>query len=227
MIMQHKMKILTALAAASFSFNGLAATETLTGTFSTIKAVSISEISPLALTGMQVGTGAICTLEASTDGTGTDYVGDQTMNLANLGTSNAAGEDIALMGGGAGAGTCLATATGGAIGIYEIDGAPGATVKITIVDGDDPAGTGTMALAPTGCAGNYNGSLNGDICKALTTPGVAVEVILAKAGDTGGLGEGTPVAGKTRIALGATATLTGTLLAGTAYPVGFQINIAY
>jgi hypothetical protein len=225
MIMQHKMKILATLAAASFSFNSFAATETLTGTFSTIKAVSIIEISPLALAGMQVSTGSVCTLSASTDGTGTNYVGDQTMNLANTGATrtNAPGSAIATMGGG----NCLVTATGGAIGIYEIDGAPGATVKVTIVDGNDTAGTGTMALAPTGCGGDYDGLLNGDGCKALSSPGVAVELVLAKAGDTGGLGEGTPVAGKTRIALGASATLTGTLLAGIAYPVGFDINITY
>jgi hypothetical protein len=212
MIMQHKMKILATLAAASFSFNSFAATETLTGTFSTIKAVSIIEISPLALAGMQVSTGSVCTLSASTDGTGTNYVGDQTMNLANTGATrtNAPGSAIATMGGG----NCLVTATGGAIGIYE-------------VDGNDTAGTGTMALAPTGCGGDYDGLLNGDGCKALSSPGVAVELVLAKAGDTGGLGEGTPVAGKTRIALGASATLTGTLLAGIAYPVGFDINITY
>jgi len=223
--MKNKIKLLTAIVASSFCLNSFAATENFAGTFDTIKDVSISQITPLNLVGLALANGSACTLAASTDGTnGPTYVGDVTMNLGS-GNDNAAGADIGLMSGG----TCLTTATGGVMGIYEIDGASGASVKVTIVSGSNA----DLLIVPAGCIGDYVAGADGDACDAIAggasggVAGTQVTVRLAGATDTGTLGEGVPVAGKTRIVLGGVTTSQQALLAGTPYTVDFDINVIY
>ena len=216
--MKNNMKLLTALLASSLSFTSFAATQQMAGTFETIKAVTIDEITPLNLVGLALADNSTCTLAASTDGSGTGYVGDVTMGLASV-NGNAPGADISTMSGG----TCLTSATGGVIGIYEIDGAAGAEVKITIVDGLNA----DLSIVPSGCAGNYSPGPNGDSCDQVDALTGEVTVRLAGATDTGTLGEGTPQVGKTRIALGAIATAEQALVAGNAYTVDFEINVTY
>lgn len=217
--MRNNIKLLATAAVVVVSSNALAKQDTLVGTFETIKNVTISEDTPIAVKGIYLVSGANCTTSASTDGTGTNYPGDVAMRLAGA-NSNAAGSTVGALS--SSNSTCLTSTTGSTLGFYTVDGAPGATVDITVVDGD----SGSVTLAPSGCVGDYDGGADGDSCVALNS-GTPASIQLASAGDTGTLGEGTPIAGQTRIALGATATASTTLTAGTPYPVDFQINVTY
>jgi hypothetical protein len=214
--MQYKMKLLTAIAATSLSLHCFAATEQFSGTFTTIKAVTIAEVTPLNMVGLALASGSACTLTAGVDGT--TYLGDVSMNLGNTSTSNPVGATSATMSGG----TCLVSAVGGVQGVYEIDGALGSSVIVTIVDGLNA----DLAIAPAGCVGDYVAGVDGDACDPISSAS-PVTVRLAGTTDTGSLGEGTPVAGKTRIALGGITTSQQALSAGVPYTVDFQINVTY
>jgi len=219
-IMKHKIKYIAMIAALPLSFDSFAASEVLTGTFETIKAVSISEVpgKAIALEGLQLTLGDECDLVASNDGSGNGYVGDVEMLLGAAGNANAQGSAVTAMSGTG----CIASTTGGAIGIYEIDGAEGATVTVTVVDGQSTE----LDFAPNGCVGNYVAGVDGDSCDTISD-GTPAAVRLAGATDTGSLGEGTPVPGKTRVALGAKATARTALTASTPYTVDFDINVTY
>lgn len=212
--MQHKIKILTTLLAATLSFNCFAAQQVLDGKFTTIKAVSISEVTPIAFAGLTLTNGSSCDMTASADGTGTGYLGDVAMRLGAA-TVNAAGSTVNTMD------VCVGSTTP-AIGVYEIDGASGANVTITITNGP---GT-EVAVAPAGCVGNYVAGVDGDSC-VVVADGTTATIRLAGATDTGSLGEGTPLVGTSLIALGGTVTANQTLTAGTPYTADFTIDVAY
>jgi hypothetical protein len=215
--MRHKIKIITTLFVASLSLNSFAEQQILTGSFNTIKAVAIAEITPLSFTGLGLANGSSCVMTASSDGTGTGYLGDVAMRLGS-GQSNAIGTAANTMD------SCVGTGTT-AIGVYEIDGAAGATVKVTITNGSNA----DVSVTPAGCVGDYTDGANQDNCRPLAavTNGGLTSVRLAGTGDTGTLGEGTPLVGTSLIALGGTITAAKALTAGTPYTVNFTIDVAY
>ncbi|WP_340680830.1 hypothetical protein [Paraglaciecola sp.] len=218
--MKQKIKILAVLTAGMISSNSFALQQTLTGDFTTIQAVSIGPTADaLSITGLNLPLGSACNLTASADGTGTNYLGDQRMRLGSA-NANAPGSTVTTTTGG----TCLTSATGGTIGVYEITGAPGATVKITVTDGANA----DLSIVPGGCAGNYVGTgSNGDTCVAVTQAAGIVSVRLAGPTDTGTLGEGTPISGTSLIALGGLTTAIRPLDPSTTYTVDFQIDVTY
>lgn len=215
--MQHKIKIITTLFVASLSLNSFAEQQVLTGSFNTIKAVAITEVTSLSFTGLTLGNGDSCVMTASADGTGTGYLGDVFMRLGSANT-NATGSTVNTMD------TCVGAGTT-AIGVYEIDGAAGATVQVTITNGSNA----DVSVTPSGCVGDYTDGPDADTCEplAVAVNGGITPVRLAGTGDTGTLGEGTPLLGTSLIALGGTITAARTLTAGTPYSVDFTIDVAY
>lgn len=213
--MQHKMKILATLLTAGLSVSAIAEQQVINGSFTTIKAVTISEITPISFTGLPIANASSCAMTASADGTGTGYLGDVAMRLGTA-NANAVGSSANTMD------ACVGTGTT-AIGVYEIDGASGATVNITITDGTNA----DLAIVPAGCAGNYVAGADGDSCDTVSQVAGAVAVRLAGSTDTGSLGEGTPVEGTSLIALGGTVTAQQDLSAGTTYTVDFDISVTY
>ncbi len=215
--MQHKMKILATLIVGSLSLNSFAEQQALTGTFRTIKAVTILPITGMSFVGLTLGNGTTCALETSVDGTGTGYLGDVAMRLGT-GQSNAIGSTANQMT------TCAGTGTP-AIGVYEIDGASGGAVTVTITNGTNA----DVGVVPSGCVGNYVAGVDGDDCKQLdvvTAAGVTT-IRLAGSTDTGSLGEGTPIEGTSLIALGGVITANRVLTAGSPYTVDFTISVTY
>jgi hypothetical protein len=214
--MQHKIKLFAALVVMACSASSYAEQQVLNGSFTTIKAVTITENTPLALSGLGLTATDTCTLTAGV--TGADYLGDQALRLGST-EANAVGANTSAM---ADCGNTPAT-----IGVYEVDGASGATVNIQIVNS---VTTGDVSITLAGCAGDYDGGADNDDCTAVTggaAGNVGTDIQLAGAGDTGGLGEGTPVDGTALIALGGVATAENNLTAGTSYPVSFEINVSY
>jgi hypothetical protein len=226
-MMKNKIKNLAVLVAASISataaFSSSATQTVFTGSFDTIKAVTISETTPLTIVGLGLNATNTCVLAAAaTSAATTTYIGDVAMNLANTGQQNAPGTAIATT---TGTGCVTSTTAGGTFGLYEVDGAAGGLVTVSLTDDtSDP----DIALVVSGCAAVYNGAALGDTCVALTDLTDA-SMVLASAGDTSSLGEGVPVVGKGLISLGASVTVkTGrTLTAGTDYPITFQIDVTY
>lgn len=216
--MQHKIKILATLLTASLSVNSFAAQQVLNGAFTTIKAVTITEVTPISFIGLTLTATDTCSMSHSADGTGNDYLGDVAMRLGSA-QSNAAGSEANLMDTCAGAGTA-------AFGVYEIDGASGSAVTVTIANS---VTTGDVSIVPEGCVGTYNGGSNGDTCEplAVATNGGVTAIVLANAGDVGTLGEGTPLVGTSLISLGGTVTAENTLTAGSPYTVDFTIDVTY
>jgi hypothetical protein len=220
--MNHKLKFISAVTATLFSINSFATTQTLTGSFTTVQSVSIlPTATTLEINGLQLTAADECVLAHTTSGN--SYLGDVIMRLGNTGTTNSAGSATATTT--SGGGCVTSTLAGGTIGLYEITGAPGSLVTVTVTDSDGF----DIELAPAGCVGDYAASgVDGDECEPLdgsTFPTIR----LADSSDTGSLGEGTPVAGTTLVALGGTATVASgaTLTAGTAYPIDFQIDVTY
>lgn len=216
--MQHKIKIIATLFIAGFSANSFAAQEILNGSFTTIKAVTISQTTGLSFTGLPLAATSNCTMTASADGTGTGYLGDVAMRLGSIRT-NAVGTTANTMD--ACVGTGITT-----IGLYEIDGAAGATVNVTITDS---LTTSDVSVVPSGCVGTYVDGADTDTCEPLSAlvNGGVTAIRLAGTGDTGSLGEGTPLAGTSLIALGGIITAENALSAGVGYTVDFTIDVAY
>ncbi len=212
--MQHKIKILATLILGTLSLSSIAEQQVLNGTFRTIKAVSISQNTALSFTGLPLANASTCTMTASADGTGTGYLGDVAMRLGSA-QANAVGSTANTMDACVGSGTT-------AIGVYEIDGAAGATVTVTLTDGANA----DVTVAPAGCVGTYVDGADGDSCTTLAD-GTPATIRLAGTGDTGTLGEGVPVAGTSLVALGGVITAAQALTAGQGYTVDFTIDVAY
>jgi hypothetical protein len=212
-----------ALITLASSFTAIAASEELIGTFSTIKDASISEVDPLvpmSFVGLlMTQTSGTCTMPVPATGSG--YPGDTIMNLANTGIANSDNSSGTVT---PDVGACVGGT--GAIGLYEIDGSPGTSVIISVTG----VTTGSIGYEPAGCAGSYVSGGDQDICDPLviTTGNGAVTVRLADSTDTiNSAGEGVPVEGKTRLALGGTVTALVGLSAATEYPVDFDISVTY
>jgi hypothetical protein len=218
LFMNNKLKIAAVIAAVTSGYS-FAANETLEGSFTTIQALDIQQTTQLVITGLNISATDACELTASADGTGNGYLGDQAMRLGNTTNANAAGSAITTTVDGQ---NCLASTTGGTIGVFEITGAAGAAVTISVVDGTG----GDVEIEPAGCAGSYDGGEDADSCVVLDSATPAV-VTLANSSDTGSLGEGAPVAGTTLIALGGVATAAATLDPSTTYDVDFEISVTY
>lgn len=224
--MKNKIKNLAVIVAASItatvSLSSFATQTVLNGSFDTIKAVTISETTPLAITGLGLAATNSCILAAAATSAGTTtYIGDVAMNLAHATNQNAPGSAISTTSGTG----CIASTTGGTFGLYEVDGASGGAVTVTLTD---DAADLDLTLVVSGCAAVYDGLALGDTCVALAD-GTTASMVLASVGDTTSLGEGVPVAGKGLISLGATVTVKAgrTLIAGTDYPVTFAIDVTY
>ncbi|KXI27657.1 hypothetical protein [Paraglaciecola hydrolytica] len=216
--MKQKIKILAVLTAGMISSNALALQQTLTGTFNTIQAVDIQPFNGgLVMAGLNLTAGSQCILAASTDGTGTGYLGDQAMRIGGI-TANAAGSTISTT---TGVG-CLGSSSGGTIGTFEITGAPGATVNVTITDGANA----DLLLTPSGCVANYIAGANGDTC-VIVNEATPASIRLAGPTDTGTLGEGTPISGTALVALGGIAEAARQLDPSVPYTVDFQIDVTY
>jgi hypothetical protein len=215
--MQHKIKILAALLTATLSVNSFGAQEVLTGAFRTIKAVAITPITEISFTGLPLTAASTCTLTAGADGA--TYLGDIAMRLGNTGTDNAVGATANTMDACVGDGVT-------AQGVYEIDGASGSTVKVTVVNS---VTTGDVSIVPVGCAGDYTSGTDedGDACEPISAAIGVVEIRLAGPADTGSFGEGTPIAGTSLVAMGGVVKAENGLTAGTPYTVDFSINVIY
>jgi hypothetical protein len=217
--MKQKIRILAVLTAGMISSNASALQQTLTGTFNTIQAVTIAQFNGgLVIAGLNLPSSSSCILSASPNGAGTNYLGDQAMRIGGV-TANSVGSAVSTTSGGG----CLASTTGGTIGTYEITGAPGATVNITITNGVNA----DLSIVPSGCAANYVAGSNGDTCLTVSQVAGIVPVRLAGPTDTGTLGEGTPISGTALIALGATTTSVRALDPSITYTVDFQIDVTY
>lgn len=220
--MKRNFKILTAVAASLLSASSFAAQENLTGSFTTIVAVSIDTTpTELVINGLQIDTGNTCSLVAGTNTSAATYLGDITMRLENTTNGpNAAGSDVATTTT-TGSGCVLSASAGGGFGLYEISGAPGASVDVTVV----ASVGGDILLTPAGCVGDYDPS-GDDLCVAIDTDPSPTTIQLADSSG-GALGEGQPIAGTSLIALGGQVTANNGLTPGTPYPVNFQINVTY
>jgi len=221
--MNHKLKLISGVTATLLSVNSFATQEILTGSFTTVQTVSIAATATtLEINGLQLNAGNECTLTHGVTGNG--YLGDVIMRLGNTTTTNAAGSATTTTTTSAG-GCVTSTSAGGTVGLYEITGAPGSLVTVTVTDS-----TGfDINLAPAGCVGDYAAAgADGDECEPISD-GTAPTIRLADSTDTGSLGEGTPIAGTSLVALGGVATVAAgvTLTAGVSYPIDFAIDVTY
>ncbi|MDN4503225.1 hypothetical protein QX776_12495 [Alteromonadaceae bacterium BrNp21-10] len=217
-----KMKlnyIAAALVILPVSTSLFAADETITGTFKTIKNVTISQVAghEMVINGLQPASGATCTVTAIT--TGGAWPGDTDMKMSSAGALAASGTYGDTSG--------VTCATGTSVpGIFEIDGAAGATVTVTATN----ASASGINFVPAGCVGDYDDAPDGDLCTPLVTSGttVTVDFDLADTGDTtNSAGNGTPEVGVSRLALTGTITSTVGLTAATAYIVPFDVSVTY
>lgn len=204
--------LLLPIAGASY-----AGTETLSGSFKTIKDVTITQVAgyEMVLNGLLMAQNATCTMTAAA--TGATYIGDTVLQISTA-NSNASGADAGKTTAGA---TCQAVA--GQLGVYEIEGSPGAQIIVSVTD----TTAGTVAFAPAGCVTNYDDGANGDSCDAVSD-GAPATVNLANTGDLViSAGEGLPVVGFGRVVLGGTATANVGLSAATQYDVNFDVSVTY
>ncbi|WP_416308184.1 hypothetical protein [Neptunicella sp. SCSIO 80796] len=193
--------------------------ETITGSFKTIKDVTVSQVvgEELVINGLYLTNTATCTMTPPDTADGASvWVGDTKMKLATALPSTAG----ASVGATPAAASCAGVA--GTIGIYEIDGASGAEVTVTLT-----AGTASgITFTPDGCVGDYDGGVDNDACTTFTAGSATIN--LANATDeTVSATEGQPEEGKARIALGGTVATTIGLTAATPYTVPFDISVTY
>jgi len=216
-------KIINALSAAGVfcatlaSYNTLAASTQYTFGFSTVADVAVTELTELNFGGkLTLQAGSVCTLKV----TGTFVPSPTTAKLAT--GSITAHADYAKLDGidcGVSAGTL------GIPGIFEIDGAGGVDVEVTLTSQN--AGT-NFNFVPTGVGVTYDGASNGDTFVALTQ-GTAATLKLAKFADLTGnaTGTGVPSIGKALFFVGGAITVTQTLLAGTEYTETYGVDVVY
>lgn len=192
-----------------------ATNQDLTGSFTTIKNVTIAEVTPVVMNGLYLNGGS-CTMVTPT--LTTNFPGETVMKLSAATSGLGPTADL-----GATAASATCGGVAGTTGVYEIDGASGADVFITLTSGT----TAGITFAPVGCAGDYDGASNGDLCTAIPN-GAATSIQLASTADqTVSAGNGVPVAGKSYLALAGTVSSVLGLSAATAYPVDFDISVTY
>ncbi|MGS2720621.1 hypothetical protein [Paraglaciecola aestuariivivens] len=192
-----------------------AANQDLSGSFKTIKNVTIVESTPMVINGLYLASGSSCVM---TTPTLTDnFPGETVMKLSAATSSPAASADYGE--------TTGATCSGddGVPGVYEIEGSAGADVTISLTNG---SGSG-LTFAPVGCAGDYDGNPDGDVCLNVPNSGSATITLAASGDETVSAGNGVPAAGFSYLALGGTVTSSVGLAAATAYSVDFDISVTY
>lgn len=211
-----------AIAAALMSTATLAKIEPFAVGFTTVPDIALTPVTPMDFgAGLGLGATASCIMSFNNTPGDTDYPGDVALNIAS-GTGAAGGTVGTLTGVGCEASAGLT----GTLGVYEISGVAGGTVKVTI--NDITAGT-DFNWASAGCIGNYNDGANGDTCANIAASGSAQSVVLATDGDTVGnaVGSGIPAPGITRIILAGTITATQTHTAGADLSETFTIDVTY
>lgn len=214
--MKMNFKHLVVAATIPFALSAVAADLQITGTFKTIKDVTITQVAghEMTINGLQMASGSSCTVTTPT--VGANWGGDVLMLASTTGTQNAQATYGATAGAGCSTGTSVP-------GVYEIDGASGASVNITLAD----TASGGISFSPDGCAIDYNGAADGDVCTAVAANSTQA-ITLANTGDeTVSAGNGQPVAGKSRLVIGGDVTSTIGLTAATAYNVPFDIVVTY
>jgi hypothetical protein len=215
-----KILALAVIAAASLSASVDAKVEPLVVSFTTVPNISLIESAGMDFgIGMSLANSSVCAMAVTDEGTATSYPGDIVMKTATGNTVGANAGDLS------GAGCLASVGSKGTIGLYEISGIAGGTVKVTV--NNITAGTSFNYVA-TGCVAKYNDGGDGDSCEAIT-PGTPVDAVIASSGDTVGNagGSGIPAPGKTLIALGGTITTTKTHIANEDMSESFTIDVTY
>lgn len=218
--MKNKLFKIAALALLPLSASTFAADAQFTGTFSTIKNVTISETTAMVINGLQPASGSTCVL--ATPDASTAFPGETVMKIANVTapyTLNPAA------GSGAMSGATCSNALPGVVGIYEIDGAEGAAISITLAN---TAVVGGLQFNAVGCVSSYNNAPDGDICAPVAVNTTTGSINLASTADlTVSAGQGTPEVGKAVLALGGTVVSSIGLTAASAYVVPFDVVVTY
>lgn len=216
-------KIAAGFALLTFCSGALAVTDQpITGTFKTIKEVSVSQVvgEEMVFNGLQPASGSICTM-AQPDNTTTAWPGETKMKLSNTAAASTLGAGATN---GAMSGTGCSTSTPGVPGIYEIDGAEGANVTIDV---PETAFIGGIRYRAAGCAGNYDVLADGDLCTTFDYTAPQVIKLASVEDETVSAGQGQPESGISRIALGGTVESNIGLTAAQAYSLDFEINVTY
>jgi len=216
--MKFKLNIALAAFLLPLGSQSMAADAPLTGLFKTIKDVTISEVAgnEMVINGLQMTSGDSCTLETPT--VGANWAGDTLMLSSTAGAATPeAGATPYGETSGVGCSTGISVP-----GVYEIDGASGASVDITLAN----ASAGGISFVPAGCASDYDDAADGDLCAVLAVGTTNIDLATSN-DEVVSAGNGQPEAGKSRIALGGTVTSTIGLSAATAYVVPFDIVVTY
>lgn len=206
---------------AMVSSNVLAATNNYNFTMTTVADVTLTQLTELNFGG-QLGLQAATTCELNI-GIADDDSPSAIVAKISEGAPLAVGANFAeLTGVGCGAG---AVGTDGTVGVYEIVGAGGVDVDISLTS--ELAGT-NFNFVPEGVTVSYDGAGNGDTFVAVT-PALNGTAKLANTGDLSGNGPGSgvPAVGKTLLFVGGVITVNNTLLAGTEYTETFGIDVVY
>jgi hypothetical protein len=212
-----KILTLAVMAAVSLSASVEAKVEPLVVNFTTVPNITLIEKAAMDFgIGMSLANNVACTMAVDAS---TNYPGDVVMKSA---TGTATGTPAGDLGG---AGCLASVGSKGTIGLYEISGIAGGTVKVTV--NNITAGTSFNYVA-TGCVASYDGGSNTDSCE-LITPGSPVDAVIASSGDTvGNAGTaGIPAPGKTLIALGGQITTAKTHVADELMSESFTIDVTY
>ena len=178
--------VATSLILLPLSTNTFAADAALSGSFKTIKDVTISQVAgqEMVINGLQMASGSICTV--ATPAVGVNWPGDTLMLASTAGTAAPAASYGATSGVGCSTGTSTP-------GIYEIDGSAGAVVSIELVSNS----AGGINFTPAGCATDYvDAGADNDICEPLVADTPNTINLATVADETVSAGNGQPVAGK-------------------------------
>lgn len=206
------------VAVAIFGGQALAATNDYGVDFKTVVDVSILQVTPMDFgSDLRLNVGATCSLLVAAGTAAAGYPGDVVLRVANV------ADDAQHANYGLTAGDCDATAPG-VPGLYEITGAPGVPVKITM----NSITTGAaFDFVPNGVSVTYDGATGGDVAVAvLADTQIALDTAnTIESGDA--VGSGTPLQGKLYLAVGGQINVKSILTAGTTYTENFTIDLTY
>jgi hypothetical protein len=213
-----KTGVVCAILASSSAF---AADETYTFGFTTVADVAVAEITELNFGGqLALAGGTVCQLNVGN--AVADLPSESDAKIAN-GSSVGAGTNYANL---VGVGCGSAAGTDGVPGVFEITGASGVEVDVTLTS--QLAGT-NFNFVPNGVGVFHDGNAtNGDTFVPITA-GAAATLRLANLNDllTNTGSAGVPSVGNSLFFVGGTATVTTTLLAGTEYTETFGVEVVY
>jgi hypothetical protein len=198
-----------------------AATASYAVGFTTVPDVSIVQLVAMDFgTGLLLSAGATCTMTNGTTEGSADFIGNTAMRLADATATLAPAGSNAVL-----SGTACTGGGSGTVGLYEVSGAAGALVQVSV---NSITGGTNFNFTPAGCISSYDGNSDGDTC-ATITPKTDVQVQTAAAADqlTNTGTPGAPAVGKTYIAVGGDLIVSTTLSAGTTYTEQFTIDVTY